>query len=68
MSRLDGTFGTDWRVLWKPWKYENRMKVVKQVDVFKKSLDKKKMAASTREQRLLHLLLKNIAGRNLNQL
>lgn len=52
MTRLDGTFGTDGRVLWKPWKYENRMKVVKQVDVFKKSLEKKKMAASTRRAKV----------------
>jgi len=47
MTKLDGTFGRDGRVLWKPWKYENRMMVVKQVDIFKKSLEKKKMAAST---------------------
>lgn len=52
MTRLDGTFGTDGKVLWKPWKYENRMKVVKQVDVFKKSLEKKKMAASTRRAKV----------------
>ena len=48
MTKLDGTFGMDGRALWKPWKYENRIKVVKQVDVFKKSLEKKKMAESTR--------------------
>ena len=52
LTKLDGTFGTDGRVLWKPWKYENRMMVVKQVDIFKKSLEKKKMAASTRRAKV----------------
>ena len=52
MTNLDGTFGTDGRVLWKPWKYENRIEVVKQVDVFKKSLEKKEMAASTRRAKV----------------
>ena len=47
MSKLDGTFGFTGKEVWKPWKYETRINVARQVNTLKKSLAKKQMAAST---------------------
>ena len=48
LNKLDGTFGFTGKEVWKPWRYETRINVVKQVGTLKKSLAKKQMAASTR--------------------
>lgn len=48
LNKLDGTFGFTEKEVWKPWRYETRINVAKQVGTLKKSLAKKQMAASTR--------------------
>ena len=37
-SDLKGIFGTNGGTIWRPWKYEERIAVAKQVDKFKQSL------------------------------
>ena len=48
LNKLDGKFGFTEKEVWKPWRYETRINVAKQVGTLKKSLAKKQMAASTR--------------------
>ena len=38
---LKGTFGTNGGAIWRPWKYEERIAVAKQVDKIKRSLSTK---------------------------
>ena len=52
MNKLDGTFGFTGKEVWKPWRYETRINVAKQVGTLKKSLVKKQMAASTRRSKI----------------
>ena len=52
MNKLDGTFGFTGKEVWKPWRYETRINVAKQVGTLKKSLAKKQMAASTRRSKI----------------
>ena len=52
MNRLDGSFGLGTKDTWKPWKYDNRISIAKQVESFKKSLEKKKMTQSTRRSKV----------------
>lgn len=40
---LNGTFATDKKSTWNPWKYEERIKIDNEVDKFKKSLCEKKL-------------------------
>lgn len=47
MNELDGTFGSNGKETWKPWKYESRVTIANQVDKLKKSLAKQKMSEST---------------------
>jgi len=44
MNKLEGTFGFTGKEMWKPWKYETRINVAKQVDTFKKFPAKKQLA------------------------
>lgn len=52
LNKLDGTFGFTEKEVWKPWRYETRINVAKQVSTLKKSLAKKQMAASTRRSKI----------------
>lgn len=52
MNKLDSTFGFTGKEVWKPWRYETRINVAKQVGTLKKSLAKKQMAASTRRSKI----------------
>lgn len=45
-------FGLGSRDTWKPWKNESRISVAKQVESFKKSLEKMKMTVSTRRSKV----------------
>lgn len=47
MNELDGTFGSNGKNTWEPWKYERRVTIANQIDKFKKSLAKQKMSEST---------------------
>ena len=40
---LKGTFATDKKSTWNPWKYEERIKIANEVDKFKKSLSEKRL-------------------------
>ena len=43
-----GTFGSNASDNWKPWKYADRIKVVKTVDKFKKKIESKNVSANTK--------------------
>ena len=40
---LNGTFATDKKSTWNPWKYEERIKIANEVEKFKKSLSEKQL-------------------------
>ena len=56
MRKLDGTFGFTGKKMWKPWKYETRINVAKQIDTFKRSLAKKRLAESTRRSKITNFI------------
>ena len=56
MNELDGTFGSNGKETWKPWKYESRVDIANQVDKFKKSLAKQKMSESTRRSKITNFI------------
>ena len=45
---INGTFGKEKNNTWKPWKYEDRLKVARGVEKLKKQLSKDKLAVSTK--------------------
>ena len=55
-NNINGTFGNDRTNLWKPWSYERRLQVVKKVEAAKKSLNSKKLAESTKRQKVTTLI------------
>ena len=56
MNELDGTFDSNGKETWKPWKYESRVTIANQVDKFKKSLAKQKMSESTRRSKITNFI------------
>ncbi|XP_068748992.1 uncharacterized protein [Montipora capricornis] len=56
MNELDGTFGSNGKETWKPWKYESRATIANQVDKFKKSLARQKMSESTRRSKITNFI------------
>ena len=63
---LSGTFGREEKNKWKPWKYSERLKVVKSVEQLKQKLSKQFFLMPLRDPKLQALLLERVAGKNLN--
>lgn len=55
-NSLSGTFGEDDVDKWKPWRYNERLQVVKEVEKLKKSQEKSRLAASTKRNRVTKLI------------
>lgn len=51
-ANLSGTFGEGDNNLWKPWEYEERVKVAADVDRFKLKMRKAKLAESTKRTKI----------------
>jgi hypothetical protein len=51
-NNISGTFVLEGNSTWDPWKYNERLKVAKKVKDLKKSLEKKKIAPSTKRTRV----------------
>jgi hypothetical protein len=52
---INGTFGKEKENTWHPWKYEDRMKVVK-VEKLKKKVDKEQLSESTKRNKITSLI------------
>lgn len=50
--KITGTFGPLPSDIWKPWKYPERLKVVRQVERMKSSLAKSKLSESTKRSKI----------------
>ena len=48
VNNLKGTFGNDENSTWQPWNYDSRKKIAKCVETFKKTVQKQKLAESTK--------------------
>jgi hypothetical protein len=55
-DNINGTFGNQKENDWKPWKYSDRLKVVKKVEEEKKKMSKKKLADSTKRSNITKLI------------
>ncbi|CAB3982880.1 Hypothetical predicted protein [Paramuricea clavata] len=56
---LDGTLSLDPNSKWKPWVFEERVKVVKKVESLKSSLDKKVMSAQNKRNKITQFIAQN---------
>ena len=56
---LDGTLSLDPNSKWKPWVFEERIKVVKKVESLKSSLDKKVMSAQNKRNKITQFIAQN---------
>ena len=53
INNADGTFALDGQnSTWKPWEFDHRVKVVKEVEILKKSLAKKKVTEATKRNNI----------------
>ena len=53
---IDGTFGKEKTNTWTTWKYEDRLKVAKEVDKLKNKLSQQKLAESTKRSKITSLI------------
>ena len=56
---LDGTLSLDPKSKWKPWVFEERLKVAKKVESFKSSLQKKFLPEKTKRTKLTEFIAQN---------
>jgi hypothetical protein len=64
VGELNGTFGREPTDTWKPWKYEDRIRVVKAVENFKEKQDKKNIKKAQKDLKSHLLMLCQRADRN----
>jgi hypothetical protein len=55
-TSLNGTFGKEENNCWRPWSYPDRLKVVKQVELEKKKLAKKKIKPKTMRKNITEFI------------
>ena len=56
---LRGTFGVDAKNKWQPWNFENRRSVVKQVEMFKKTIENKEISEKSKRSKVTDFIARN---------
>jgi hypothetical protein len=54
----NGTFGRKSSDTWKPWKYTHRLKVAKEVEKFKQTVNKKNVTEKTKRSNITAFIAK----------
>ena len=56
---LRGTFGVDAKNKWQPWNFENRRSVVKQLEIFKKTIENKEISEKSKRSKVTDFIARN---------
>ena len=58
-NNIHGKFGREAKNTWKPWKYSDRMKVLKSVEQLKNKISTKKLSETTKQSKVTSFIAKN---------